>query len=244
MPVLMPALLYCKRGNVQTKVESRCLLFGAAPYDNVKYMTAMMAKLYSDCPSLMFLPNVSEKEDLLNRTFSGMPGIYFEEGKINFSIGLTKYEEAFKKIEKAYNNPTTENLKHYAFESEYTEKFLQMVHKFKPKNAFISLLGPFSISEMLTDNADEHLLSDKNFRKLFIYTVCVKALWIIDKIKSKSSETVPIVLFEEPALLYYMKFFREFDESLGTFQIDSLCAMSQSETSPMTQSVLSRMKKN
>ena len=42
-------------------------------------------------------------------------------------------------------------------------------------NAVVNLLGPFSISQILINAAEEEMLIDKTYRKLFIQAVCVKA---------------------------------------------------------------------
>ena len=80
------------------------------------------------------------------------------------------------------------------------EKYLQMINKFKSPNAYINILGPFTVSQMLLASAQEQVLVDKSYRKLFIQAVCVKALWVIVEIKQVCPETVPVVILEEPML--------------------------------------------
>ena len=40
-----------------------------------------------------------------------------------------------------------------------------MIKKFNSPNAIINLLGPFTISQMLMNAAEEQMLADKTFRK-------------------------------------------------------------------------------
>ena len=51
---------------------------------------------------------------------------------------------------------------------------------------------------MLMQTAEEQMLVDKTYRKLFIQAVCVKALWMIEKVKEINPEIVPVVMLEEP----------------------------------------------
>ena len=56
------------------------------------------------------------------------------------------------------------------------------------------------ISQILENVAEEEMLVDKTYRKLFIQAVCVKALWVIAKIKEISPDTKLLVILEEPTL--------------------------------------------
>ena len=73
-----------------------------------------------------------------------------------------------------------------------------MIKKFEPPYAVLNLLGPFTLSQRLQNAAEEQMLIDKNYRKLFIQGICVKALWMIEKIKEISPKTTPIIMLEEP----------------------------------------------
>ena len=59
-------------------------------------------------------------------------------------------------------------------------------------------MGPFTLSQKLQNAAEEQMLVDKSYRKLFIQGLCVKALWMIKKVKEISPKTTPIIMFEEP----------------------------------------------
>ena len=50
------------------------------------------------------------------------------------------------------------------------------------------------------NNEGTQLLADKYYRKVVIQSVCVKALWIINKLKKLSPETRPLIILEEPLL--------------------------------------------
>lgn len=64
----------------------------------------------------------------------------------------------------------------------------------------INLIGPFTLSQRLMNNEGTQLLADKYYRKVVIQSICVKALWIINKIKKLSPETRPLIILEEPLL--------------------------------------------
>ena len=182
------------------KLITRCLPIGSLAYNNIEPATMMMAKLFEQMPSLAFLPNIDPEDNINNRTFTGIPGIKAKENKLVLRISSNAYKQALVKLDKAYNNPTLENLAPYAIEAPYLDKFLKFIKKFKSAQACINLLGPFTIAQRLMLDAEEHTLADKNFRKHFIQSVCVKALWAIEKIKEISPKTQVIVILEEPFL--------------------------------------------
>lgn len=182
------------------KLASRTFPVGALAYEDIETAKRMMAKLYEQNPYLPFLPNISKDDTILKRTFSNIPGIKIKDKKIVFKVGSTSYKQGILKLDKAYNSSELKNLEPFAIESSFLEIFLKIVKKFKSKNAYINLLGPFTISQILNKTAEEQVLLDKSYRKLFVQSVAVKALWIIEKIKEVSPETVPVIVLEEPLL--------------------------------------------
>lgn len=182
------------------KLATRCIPLGALPYENINSTTRMVAKLFENLPYIPFLPKISENDTIINRTLEGIPGIKFKDSKIFLKTTTNSYKVALRNLDKAFNTPTPENLQPFEINSVFIEKFFQMIKKFHSPQAVINLLGPFSISQLLTNAAEEQKLIDKSFRKLFIQAVCVKALWVIEKIKEISPDTVPIIMLEEPYL--------------------------------------------
>ena len=180
-------------------LASKCVPVGALPYENIKHTTAMMAKLFCNSPFIPVLPNMSESDNIHKRLFENIPGVIYKDGNLTLKIGAN-YENEISKLEKAFNKPTLENLAYYAFKAEFMEKYLQMIKKFNSPNAYVNILGPFTVSQMLLASAQEQVLADKRYRKLFIQAVCVKALWVIEEIKHVCPNTVPIVMLEEPML--------------------------------------------
>lgn len=180
------------------KISSRCISYGDIPYENVEAATKMMAKLFDKLPYLPFMPNISKEDNLIKRSLVNIPSIVISEsGKIVIKPA-EKFKEKLKRLDKAFNNPVIENLDEFGFEAPFLEKYLQIVKKFKPANACISILGPFTLSQKLRKTAEEQMLVDKSYRKIFIQAVCVKAMWAIEKIKSYSANTQPIIILEEP----------------------------------------------
>ena len=104
-------------------------------------------------------------------------------------------------LDSIFNNPTEENLFEFGFESPFLDKYFSLVKKFKPNHACLNLYGPFSMSIMIqsVDNLP-HTIAEKDYRKLLIQSVCVKALWLIKAIKKISPETRPLIILEEPYL--------------------------------------------
>lgn len=188
------------------------LPIGKLPYNNIKLITAMQAKLYRNFPFMAFLPLVSEEDTLEKRTFDNIPGVIFKDGKVTMKTGSEKYEKEMAELDKAFKNPSKKNLEKYKFDTPFSEKFEQMLHKFKPQNACVNILGPFTVSQILFKTIQEQSLTDKNFKKLFVKAVCIKGLWAINKIKHYSPNTVPVIILEEPMLGQFGMVKRENDE--------------------------------
>lgn len=182
------------------KLSSRCIPLGALPYENVESATKMMAKLFDKMPYLALLPKIEDEASVLKQTLENIPGIEFKNKRVYLKAGTKSYANALLQLDKAFNSPDKENLEPYSVNSAFLEKYLQIIKKFKSPNAVINLTGPFTISQILINAAEEQMLADKSYRKLFIQSVCIKALWIIQKIKEVSPSTVPLIILEEPML--------------------------------------------
>ena len=183
------------------KLLTRCFPVGELPYESLEAVTRMMAKLFEKNPYLPTLPKLEAENNLIVRTLSNIPGISFNEnGGLQINISTNAVKSELKDLDRAFNNPSSETLEPYKIDSVFLEKYLQIIKKFKSPHAFITLLGPFTISQILMKVTKEQMISDKSFRKLFIQSVSVKALWAINKIKEYHSETVPIVILDETYL--------------------------------------------
>ncbi len=180
------------------KLATRCIPLGSMPYDNIEAITRMEAKLFEKMPFVAVLPKISEEDTLISRTLENIPGIKIEGKNVILKITSNHYKQNLSKLEKAFNHPTLDNLQPFAINSPFLEKYFQLIKKFKSPNAMINLLGPFSVSQILMKAAEEQMLTDRSFRKLFIQSICVKALWIINKIHHINPETVPVIMLEEP----------------------------------------------
>jgi len=182
------------------KLSTRCIPNGALPYENISTITRMAAKLFEKIPYIPVLPKIGGKDSILRRTVSNIPGIKITESdKVVFRVS-EKDEEEMKLLDKAFISPKKESLEHFGFEAEFLEKFLQMIKKFKSPNACVNILGPFTLSQLLLGNADIQMMADKNYRKIVIQAVAVKAMWIIDKIKEYCPQTEVLIMLDEPML--------------------------------------------
>lgn len=180
------------------KLKTRTLPFGAIPYDNVSAAAKMIAKLFEQTPFLPLMPKIDPSDNLIKRTLTHIPGIVFDDNGTSFSSTTKSYKQELVKLEKAFNKCEKKFLNAFPVESVFMEKYLALIKKFRPANACISLLGPFTISQIVKNLAEEQLLNEKSFRKLFIRAVAVKALWMIDKIREANLNTTPIIILEEP----------------------------------------------
>ena len=182
------------------EIKTRCLPLGALPYESIQHATNMMAKLFPICPFLPFFPLIDSSDSAEKRTLCGMPGIKIEPKKISIKAGTKLYDKEMSNLDKVFNSPSIERLEQYSFENPFFDKYLNIIKKFKSHNASMNLTGPFTLSQLLMNAAKEQMLADKNYRKLFTQSVCVKALWVIEKIKEYCPTTKPIIILEEPLL--------------------------------------------
>ncbi len=196
MPAVKTGTSFLKKEN-SMKLKTRCFPLGALPYSTIQTATKMIAKFFAQMPYLAVLPNLSAEDSVLARTLCNIPGISIKDTRVTLNLGDASYKQGMLKLDKAFNNPTPANLEPFKIEVPFLEKYLQIIKKFQSANAVVNLIGPFTISQLLTVAADEHVLVDKNFRKLFVQSVCVKALWMINKIKEYCPTTVPIIVLEE-----------------------------------------------
>lgn len=193
------------------EIALKCLPYGSLPYEEVHYVAKMMAKLYEHSPYLSLLPKIKE-EDIITRTIANIPGIKKKDGKFIFRDSSEKIKKEIVKLDAVFNTPTPDNLECYHIESVYLEKFLSILKKNQPKEVVINLLGPVSLSQILTTKDNIQMLSDKYYRKFVVQAVCVKALWAIAKIKEFSPESMPIIVLEEPLLYKIGDLKRENDD--------------------------------
>lgn len=182
------------------KLSTRCIPLGKLPYENVETTVKMAAKLFEKLPFIAELPNLSQDDNITQRTFENIPGVKFQDNKVKLKVASNHYKQWMTKLEKAFNHPDLENLEPFAINAPFSEKYFQMIKKFESPNAIVNILGPFSISQILENVAEEEMLVDKTYRKLFIQAVCVKALWAIKNIKEANPNAQPLIILEEPLL--------------------------------------------
>lgn len=182
------------------EIALKCLPFGSLPYEDLQIGAKMMLKVYEQSPYLACFPNIDPDDNLVNRTLKNIPGIKIKNEQILYKGNSDKTKQELLKIDSIFLNPTAEALEEYAIEAPFVEKFCQVLNRAKPKEAIINILGPVSISQMISTKDEPPSLSDKFFRKFLIQTVCIKALWAIAKIREYSPDTMPIIVLEEPLL--------------------------------------------
>lgn len=194
------------------KLATRCIPYGVLPYENLESTTRMVTKLFEKTPFIAILPKISPEESLLLYSLDKIPGIKINNKKVTLKTTTNSYKTGLSKLDKAFNHPEMKNLEPYAFNGIFVEKYLNIIKKFDSPNAVINLLGPFTISQLLKNAAEEQIITDKNYRKLFIQAICVKALWAIEKIKEYNPKTVPIIMLEEPTLGLLGTIKREYED--------------------------------
>lgn len=195
------------------KISYRCMPVGSLPYDNNELATKMLVKLFERIPFLAMLPKASISENLYQRSLFNIPGIKFKDKKIIFKNNTEKFKNELLNLDIAFNTPTPDKLDHYQIETFFSKRYFEILERVQPAETIINLLGPFSVSQLLTKNSDEEqFLADKCYRKLVIQAVTVKALWIINKIKDIAPNTTPVIMLEEPFFNQYGNIKRETEE--------------------------------
>ena len=180
------------------KLLFKCLPTGDLPYESNELATKLIVKLFENIPFLANLPNMSMSENLVYRTLENIPGIKIDGKKVVFKES-SHLKPKFVAMDAAFNNPNIENLEPYKMDTVFLHKYFQILDRIKPQETVVNLLGPFTISQMLSKD-DKQMLADKYYRKFIIQAVCLKALWIIHHIKAVSPDTMPVIMLEEPLL--------------------------------------------
>ena len=180
------------------KISFKCFPNGDLPYETNEAASKMMVKLFEDVPYLAMLPNASETENIYYRSLENLPGVKLKDKKVFFKDKIPTFKQELVSLDVAFNNPTEENLEKYKINSFFLPKYLQILQRLKPKETVVNILGPFSVAHLLSQKDSPHVLTDKCYRKLVIQAVCVKAIWLIRKIKEASPDTHPIIVLEEP----------------------------------------------
>lgn len=182
------------------KTRIRCLPTGDLPYTDDKGATRMMVKLFEEIPFLANLPKASPDDSIVQRTLMNTPGVCISEKKIVFNNEEAYLKQKLAAFDSAFNSPTPLILESYGFDCSFLSKYYQVIERIKPAKTLISLLGPMTISQSMTNKEDVLLLTDKYYRKIIIQAVSIKALWLIHKLKVISPATQPLFILEEPLL--------------------------------------------
>ena len=180
------------------------LPIGNLPYEDIQLCKQMMLRLYENVPFLPELPLMNPDDDVFHKTVSGFPWFQFKDGKLIMNEGSNeRLLQLTALMEKIYNSAPPYDLDMFSVTAPYFEMYIEMLKRIKPKFTVINLLGPFTLVNSVFNKNTGALLSDKAYRKLFIYIVTIKALWFISKIKEASPETKPLIIFDERLLIRF-----------------------------------------
>ena len=190
------------------------LPLGSLPYDNIQLCKQMMLRLYEKIPFLPELPNIDVNDNIIQRTFGNIESITIKDGKILFPESIADLPELLlNRYDKIINSAELSDLEQFGFDAPYMKIYLAMLEKFKPENAIIELIGPFSFSNMVFNKNAGMLLTDRTYNRFISQVITLKALWCVYKIKSISPQTVPIIIFNEH-MLYKFGTLKRINESI------------------------------
>ena len=181
------------------KLVARSMPLGHLPYTDIRIITRMIAKLFEKNPYCPVLPLLETEDSVMKRTLSGIPCVRSDGKNIKF-VPESKFKSELEDLDKAFHSFSQERLEKYSIDAPFFEKYTQIIKKFKSPNPYFALIGPFTLSQILSQLAGEQLLLNKIYRKLIIQAISVKAAWVISKIKEMSPSSVPIIILEEPQL--------------------------------------------
>lgn len=186
------------------KLNFKNLPTGNLPYVDIKLCKQMLLRLYENIPFLPELPLLDANDTILNRTFANMPCITIKEGKILLSeitdknLNLTTVA-----LDKIYNSTDINDFEKYSSETPFFNLYLEILKRIKPEYTIINLMGAFTFANSIFNKNASVLLTDRIYRKFIIQIITIKALWFIYKIKEASSNTKPIIIFDENLLYKY-----------------------------------------
>lgn len=192
----------------QNNLKFQALAIGSLPHKDVKKAIQLVAKDFANAPFFPQLVNISKNEDMIFQFLEGLPS-FFPSKIENFSIDseseefFAALEEFFTDYEEIISGENPEKLEKYgiskAFSSAFPE-FENLIRETKPLYAKGQVVGPFTLSTSLSDKNGRCAVYDDTLREIIVKLLSLKALWQIKRIKSASTETVPIIFLDEPSI--------------------------------------------
>src|SRR5574344_390192 len=181
---------------------------GSIPHNDVSLVLDFIFKNF-EIPFCPQLPLLSKEEDMIIEYTQGLCGLEYNKKLEKYVIN--QETEAFcEDFEKFYNdyfeiieNKNLENIEKYAITEPYSHSingFFEKIKEIKPTFTKCQITGPFTWETSLVDTQNRCAYYDETLREINKKTLILKAIWQIEKIKSVSNETVPIVFIDEPAL--------------------------------------------
>lgn len=197
---------------------------GNLPYNDIQSCKKMMLRLYEKLPFLPELPLIDNEDNIIARTFSGIPCLSVKDGK--FLLPETNsdvFNKAMIQYDKIFDSQSISDFDVFAVDAPYMDLYEAMLEKFEPQNTVIHLIGPFTFANMIFNKKTGVLLTDRIYRKYLIQSIILKALWFVYKVKSISPKTTPIIVFNED-LLYKFGALKRTNENITEDIVVSMLA--------------------
>lgn len=198
------------------------LPFGNLPYEDIQLCKQMMLRLYEKIPFLPELPLMNPEDNIFQRTLSNMPCITFKDGKL--LLAESNNEQLMYSVmqfEKIYKSSGPYDIDMFASDAPFFNMYIEILKRLKPKYTVINLLGPFSLANLFFNKNAAPILLDNIYRKYLTFIISTKALWFIQKIKSASPDTTPIIMFDE-RLLYKFGTLKRTNENITKESVTAL----------------------
>lgn len=182
---------------------------GSLPHDNAQVAIDFLYATFPQLPVWPQLSNVNIKEDMIIQFTQKIPGVVFDEAENRWFFD-SESDEFFEQLEEFYldyesiiNEGQLELLDKYAITGEFSSSiplFLEKLKTTKPIAAKGQITGPFTWGTSLVDRDKKCAFYDETLKEVVIKGLTLKALWQVYEIKKHSSDTIPLIFFDEPTM--------------------------------------------
>lgn len=185
------------------------MAIGSLPYDNAENALDYVFESFPNTPFWPQLGHVSRYEDMVVQYMQGMPGICLDEkdGKLFFDMDSESFFDELEAFYLDYDEIVSaknyDNLHKYAVTRPFSstvESFFSRLKLVKPEFAKGQITGPFTWGTSVTDKDGKCAFYDETLKDIIVKTLTLKAVWQVVEIKKASTESVPVIFLDEPAI--------------------------------------------
>ena len=197
---------------LKSKLGLMSTAIGSLPHINPNEAMNLIFTNFPDFPVFPQLAHYNPKEDMTSQLAQNIPGIIFDEKDNRWymdqesELFYEQLEEFYLDYESIVNENDFTQLEKYAITEEYAScinLFLDGIKKTKPAAAKVQIIGQFTYGTTLVDREKKCAFYDETLREIIIKGLTLKALWLVNRIKTASAETTPVIFIDEPSMSQY-----------------------------------------